>query len=123
MMVLPSEAALDALKEEVFEVESGDVIPEEGPLPPGSPPRASFMAPSKARHPAYTLTWGSVKSTAEVEAGQLISGMQGEAGGFDTQISTGLHVAVAAQPTSNFFVVFLTYFCSCQSINREDRSP
>ena len=42
-MVLPSEAAVDALKEEVFEVETGDVIPEEGPLPPGSPPRASHL--------------------------------------------------------------------------------
>ena len=49
VMVLPSEAALDALKQEVFEVEGSDVIPEDGPLPPGSPPRASFMTQSKAR--------------------------------------------------------------------------
>ena len=50
VMVLPSEAAVDALKEEVFEVENGEIsIPEDGPLPPGSPPRASFMSQSKAR--------------------------------------------------------------------------
>ena len=49
VMVLPSDAALDALKQEVFEVESSDVIPEDGPAPPGSPPRASFMTQSKAR--------------------------------------------------------------------------
>ncbi len=49
VMVLPSEAALEALKQEVFEVEGSDVIPEDGPLPPGSPPRASFMTQSKVR--------------------------------------------------------------------------
>ena len=58
VMVLPSEAAVDALKEEVFEVESGDAsIPEDGPLPLGSPPRASFLTQSKAR-PLHV--WGAV---------------------------------------------------------------
>ncbi len=81
VMVLPSEAAVDALKEEVFEVETSDnMIPEEGPLPPGSPPRSSFLAQSKVRlsndsgklaavlqHPvsdAFGLPWpSSLRST------------------------------------------------------------